>query len=107
MRTLHLILAHLTCIHIWLIAPKDIQSFEIFVTGEWRDSFDKVYNALTPKPNVNDIIRQGRIRTGPRGGLKLSAAQAPEKSLKAVRELTLFLKEFIENNFGKVFMLSL
>lgn len=87
----------------FVVAPKDVQSFEVFVSGEWRDSFDKIYSALAPKPNVNEVIKQGRLRGGAaRGGAKLFAAQAPERALKATRELTMFLKEFIENSFGKV-----
>ena len=81
-------------------APKDVQCFELFVTGEWRESFDKIYAALAPKPNVNEVLKQGRLR-GATGRPKLASTKPTEGSLKASRELTLFLKEFIENNFGK------
>ena len=72
----------------------------MFVTGEWRESFDKIYGALAPKPNVNEVLKQGRLR-GAAGRPKIVSTKPNEGTLKASRELTLFLKEFIENNFGK------
>ena len=37
-------------------APSDVQSFQIFVTGEWRACFDKIYSNLANAPSISDII---------------------------------------------------
>jgi hypothetical protein len=90
-------------------APKDVQSFELFVSGEWRESFDRIYSVLTPKPSVRDVVKEGRLRGALGRNAKLAAGTmlAPDRSLKASRELTTFLKEFIENNFGKGVVLTI
>lgn len=90
-------------------APSDVQSFQIFVTGEWRACFDKIYSNLANAPSISDIIRnrrQGHRRGAQRGGGGMmrgqEASQLPqEKELKSWREISIFIQEFVENNFGK------
>jgi meckelin len=111
-------------------APADVQSFEIFVTGEWRAAFDKMYKTLIKAPTFAEILQKARTprgalraealraaaagagsgATGPGGGAGSvptgrrsgNSGRAPtEKLLKAWKELAVFLQQFIENNFGK------
>ena len=95
--------------------PNDVQTFQIFISAEWKSAFSKIYNNLVRPPNVSDILGAGRknrsFGASPRAGA--GAAMTPradaggnsslpnEKTLKAWRELTLFLQEFVDNNFGK------
>ena len=59
------------------------------------------------KSQVSDVIKQSRMRSR---GAKLAngnsagkvATASSDRALKARRELTLFLKEFIDNNFGSL-----
>ena len=88
-------------------APSDVQSFQIFVTGEWRACFDKIYSNLANAPSISDIIRNGK-HGGHRRGAQRSmlkgqeASQLPQdKELKSWREIAIFIQEFVENNFGK------
>ena len=40
---------------------KDVQSFQIFLSGEWRLEFDKKYKKMVKPPTVNEILSAGRI----------------------------------------------
>lgn len=87
-------------------APSDVQSFQIFVTAEWRSCFDKIYSNLANAPSISEIIRNGknsnRRGTQKRGNRQAEALQLPqEKELKSWREIAIFIQEFVENNFGK------
>jgi meckelin len=47
-------------------APKDVQTFEVFMSGEWRQAFDKSFQALKTPASVTDMMHQGRRgRPGP------------------------------------------
>eukprot|EP01034_Spumella_vulgaris_P022094 gene22094-28193_t len=101
-------------------APADVQTFQIYLTGEWRANFDKIYASLSRPVTITEILQQGRSKGVGRGGAPgASPAQMPrgggmglqlggilnnippERVMKAWRELTIFLQEFVENNFGK------
>jgi meckelin len=89
-------------------APADVQSFEIFLTGEWRIAFDKIYSVIHTNPSINDVIHQGRGGRNRRqmagltkSSVEMSSALPPERALKAWKELSIFLQEFIDNNFGR------
>ena len=97
--------------------PPDVQSFQMFISAEWKASFNKIYNRMARTQSVSELMHAGRKQRGfgasnargsapnramsPRGE-GAGAAQLPnDRSLKAWRELTVFLQEFVENNFGK------
>ena len=85
-------------------APADVQSFEIFVSGEWRTSFDKMYNVLVQKRSMGEVISHSRGgRSRQRKSLNASefSSLPPERSLQAWKELAVFLQEFVDNNFGR------
>ena len=90
-------------------APADVQSFEVFLTGEWRIAFDKIYSVIHTNPSINDVIHQGRVGRNRRqmGGsltkssVDMNTSLPPERALKAWKELSIFLQEFIDNNFGR------
>lgn len=104
-------------------APQGVQSFQIFVSGEWRTAFDKIKINITGAEAMTDILQLGRNRgmlsqaaatAGRNRGGTASAAAAveagrrgfvnnvpPERVLRAWKEMLVFLQEFIDNNFGK------
>jgi len=87
-------------------APADVQSFHVFMSGEWRLAFDKIYSVLVRPPTVSEVLRGGRSQSRGRastGGSSSSANSSlpPEPSLKAWKELSVFLQEFADNNFGR------
>jgi len=96
-------------------APPDVQSFQIFLSGECRAAFDKVYVTLAgaeaSATSVNESrARAAKARAGPgnkgsslTGGVWLGQINfvPTDKVVRAWKELTVFLQEFIENNFGK------
>lgn len=88
-------------------APPDVQSFQIFMSGEWRAAFDKIYSVLVRPPTVGEVIRGGRSSqrgSGGRGNAGSGSGMTslpPEPSLKAWKELSVFLQEFADNNFGR------
>jgi len=105
-------------------APADVQSFEIFLASEWRSNYEKIYNNLNPPSNairgidipfsnsgklggaaatgagVGGSSSQRRAGGGGGGGWMQVNSLPPERALKAWREMNVFLKEFIDNNFG-------
>lgn len=96
--------------------PQDVQSFEIFVTGEWRTNFDQIHAALVTPVSLPEILQQKRERAmqqrsrsmastnGGGAASKMSgnySAVPSDRVLKAWKELAVFLQEFVENNFGK------
>lgn len=78
----------------------DVQSFQIFLTAEWRQSFDKMYNTLVRAPSVSEIIRNNQASTK---GLKNTGGLTqlpPDRCIKAWSQVSVFLQEFVDNNFG-------
>lgn len=95
-------------------APEDVQSFEIFSSGEFRLAFDKVYNNLLlttsvlagaqPAPGQPGYQRVPQ-NTGGAGGSRSSAAaddKKYDKMFKYWNEVMVFLQEWVENNFQKL-----
>jgi meckelin len=78
----------------------DVQAFQCFFTGEFRTAFSRIYNTMViAGAGGND---GGAAR---RRGMEGAGAGAPlnaDKQLRAWKELTVFLQEFVENNFKKV-----
>ena len=90
--------------------PADVQTFQIFMSAEWKAAFSKIYGNLAAQTTVADILRTGRKGRfgGPgagRAGAPRADSQSPngasDKTMKAFKELTVFLQEFVDNNFGK------
>eukprot|EP01036_Dinobryon_divergens_P025710 gene25710-34287_t len=93
-------------------APPDVQAFKIFLSGEWRMAFDKIYLSLVGAAATSEAANQSRARAvqakaGARSnnsfaGMKLGQINflPTDKVVNAWKELTVFLQEFIENNFG-------
>lgn len=90
-------------------APTNIQSFEIFLSGEFRSAFDGIYIKLCGTQSVQGAITaQGRDRHGRRRGADGQGVRLgrvnylpTEKVMQSWKELTVFLQEFVTNNFGK------
>jgi hypothetical protein len=81
-------------------APHDVQSFQIFLTAEWRQSFDKMYSTLVRAPSVSEIIRNNQANTK---GMKNAGGLTqlpPDRCMKAWSQVSVFLQEFVDNNFG-------
>jgi meckelin len=92
-------------------APPDVQSFEIFLTTEWRLRFNKLYYSMMPNPAVSaGATRMGAAAEARMNGGNSSSfflcrqprAQPDQRAVKAWSELTGFLQEFFDNNFSKV-----
>jgi len=107
--------------------PKDVQTFQVFMSGEWRARFDKIYNALI-KPDGGygggsgggGIFGRGRMgmaiggakggagrgggglaRLGGGVGANGSSIQQDSKGLTtAWMRVGNFLQEFVENSLN-------
>jgi len=103
-------------------APADVQTFQIFMSGEWRTAFDKIRDVLVGNESVAEVMNDSRQRAlakagmsagmggagnrgigGSRGSVNGSSLNKipSERILKAWKEMLVFLQEFVENNFGK------
>ena len=49
-------------------APADVQAFEIFLSGEWRQAFDKLFMPLKSPASISDILHSGK-RNARQGGM--------------------------------------
>jgi len=50
-------------------APPEVQTFQIFVSGEWRTSFDKIKDAMVGADNMTVMMNEGRNRAMERGAM--------------------------------------
>ena len=97
-------------------APDDVQSFEVFASGEFRLAFDKVYNNLLLSTSVLTASQPGpgqpgyqRVPGGGNSGRSGAGAGAGgaaggkkyDKLFKYWQEVMIFLQEWVENNFNK------
>lgn len=41
-------------------APADVQSFQIYMSGEWREAFDKIRNTLVGEESVAEVMNDNR-----------------------------------------------
>lgn len=91
-------------------APVDIQSFEVFLSAEFRSAFDRIFVKLCGVDSVQGSItaqgreqRPNRGRGGSAGSVRLGSVNylPSEKVMLAWKELTVFLQEFVQNHFGK------
>lgn len=92
-------------------APPDVQTFQMFLSVEFRAEFDKIYNSLVGPTAMTETFNNYRTKGaqskanpwGQHRELKLGQINyvPTERVMKAWKELTTFLQEFIENNFGK------
>lgn len=41
-------------------APADVQTFQIFMSGEWREAFDKIRNTLVGEESVAEVMNDNR-----------------------------------------------
>lgn len=87
-------------------APQDVQSFEVYLSGEWRLAFDKIYKKMVRPPSVNEILSAGRIykKSSPLARMfsTPSTPLPPERVMRSWAEMTLFLQDFVDNNFSKL-----
>jgi meckelin len=84
-------------------APPDVQSFELYVTVEWRKKFNKLYGSMIALPVASESMRIGAERGGRSLGCFGQARSQPSpRVLKAWGDLSVFLQEFIDNNFSKI-----
>lgn len=90
-------------------APPDVQSFELFVTAEWRNFFDRIYQHFRQPVSVFDgfnktldfILGNRRRGQGPAAG-GLTANATIEGNMKAMHELNLFMRDFVDDNWQRV-----
>ena len=78
-----------------------VQSFQVFLTGEFRNAFTRIYKTMTRETNPMDAMASSKRRQAGEGGNSNDLLN-PDKQVRAWKELTVFLQEFVENNFGKV-----
>lgn len=91
-------------------APKDVQSFQLFVTADWRLYFDKIYSNFTPSDTssfgacCNRFL--GYDNGSNVGGAGVERTRVPtsaeEGNLRALDELTNFMQQFVDNVFSRV-----
>lgn len=95
--------------------PTDVQSFQIFMSAEWKMSFSKIYANLVRPSSMTEMLggmgrknrpfsgaghggHRGKDEPNVGGGMALLPS---DRVLKAWKEMSTFLQEFVENNFGK------
>lgn len=89
-------------------APADVQSFELFLTSDWRIRFNKLYYTMIADPTLSEGLNRGNIAnaravgSGTWCGCGQSRAPPSQRVVKAWSDLTSFLQEFFDNNFSKV-----
>ena len=84
-------------------APPDVQSFEIFLSAEWRIYFDKIYTHFDVQDKRGWIGALLGNCTWLGGTPKRTAdPKEQEGNARALDELTSFMADFIDNNFGRV-----
>jgi meckelin len=89
-------------------ATTDDQSFQLFLSGEWRMKFAKIQNNILQnnpsfwdsftlfsgtRPNNRHNARSGLNRSG-----NQTSGTVPDKMLRAHTDMTTFLQSFIDNN---------
>jgi meckelin len=91
-------------------APKDVQSFEVFFTGEWRNRYDKICAGIMTNEQFdiwsvwtsgwNSSGGAGTVKRGAYPGANTSSSNTSEGTMKSWLELNGFLQSFIENRFN-------
>ena len=87
-------------------APKNVQSFEVFFTGEWRNRYDKICAGITNNAQFELLSvwtkGAGGSAGSRRGGHPVSqtSSSGSEQMMKSWLELNGFLQSFIENSFN-------
>lgn len=93
--------------------PKDVQTFQIFMSADWRSNFEKYYSKLSKSAGLIDYLVGGGARGAGRGlgrggqATPLRLGAGPDSSLQDPRSLTSafmrvtsFLQEFVENSLN-------
>ncbi len=84
-------------------APPDVQSFELYLTVEWRKRFNKLYGSMIATPIASESMRIGADRAARSAGCFGQARSQPSpRVIKAWSDLSAFLQEFFDNNFSKI-----
>ena len=82
-----------------------VQAFQVYLTGDFRTAFMRIYSTMNMSNTVMNRVPAALKRGFDGGGGGAGGAGQPlnpDKQLRAWRELSVFLQEFVENNFGKV-----
>ena len=79
--------------------PAEVQSFNIYVSGEWRLKYDEIYSNMTSLSTVNEVLSSGRIlnRNNIMARFFGPTAQPTKQSMSAWKKMTKFLQDFVEN----------
>lgn len=85
-------------------APDDHQSFQLFLTAEWRDTFSAIHQNIVTPMSVGELINnsklaRGRFRLDTRKEGTEVPPQDTSRMLKGWLDMTIFLQGFIENSF--------
>ena len=90
-------------------APPDAQSFEVFLTCEFRKHYNGIRNLLSPPQNDEWFSGRGFLgpslggRRGGGGGARGGVARdPPERLMKAWHDMNQFLQGVVENTFSDV-----
>lgn len=80
-------------------APPDAQSFEIFLSFDWRTQYNKIFNNLLRPPTASEMMLSGRVNRGTTGGNLFTSVKStpPDKLISAWIELNTFLQGFVDN----------
>lgn len=93
-------------------AFEGVQSFKVHLTSEFRVAFSKIYTSMIRQPDMGEVLAINRRHRSNQANAALSAANQSserdassgllnnQRSFRAWRELTVFLQQFVENNFG-------
>lgn len=88
-------------------APDDHQSFQLFLTAEWRDTFSAIHQNIVTPMSVGEMINnsklaRGRFRLDTRqDGATEVPPQDMSRMLKGWMDMTIFLQGFVENSFTR------
>merc|ERR1711991_280606 len=84
--------------------PADVQSFNIFVSGEWRLKYDEIYKSMTSPATVKEVLSSGRIlnRNNVMARLFGSPASPTKQAMASWKKMTKSLQEFVENESKRV-----
>lgn len=89
--------------------PKDVQTFRIFMSGEWRARFNNIYSKLAKTESAFEMFTQGRSARRANGGAtplaRLGGAgdgsiNDSKNSTTAWLRVSSFLQEFVENSLN-------
>ena len=85
--------------------PADVQSFNIYVSGEWRLKYDEISKSMTSPASVNEVLTSGRIlnrNNNIMAKLFGSPSSPTKQAVSSWKKMTKFMQDFVENESKRV-----